>query len=376
MFDTPPSLASDGKVSGNISFDIPAPVQQKDVKAAFDRLIEEHTRKGVSDIILRENCFQILERRVLHVYPLPEVIRGQFDVAVAAFFPSRQPNQTTGAIDDTILVGEQRYRASFGRNFDGRELVLRPLPMSIPTTRDLLIDDQIVERFVTVKDGIIIVAGATGQGKSTTIASMIVERARRQSERFLTLEDPIEYVYPAFSRSSFSQKQQGVHFATMSQGLKQALRMAPSVIVVQEIRDMETLEVALNAANTGHLVVATIHASDTVSVFNRIEGLLKDLGDGEGVESMMATVSEAMRTVICQRLEKGDDGSLVAIHEVMHNRSDISNMIRKRDYRQLRNMLEHARGDGMQTFEMAVLDRVQEGLLPGDIIRSGRYRVA
>lgn len=370
----PESTTQEG-LSGAISFDQPILTQARDVKLAFERLISDHTRPGVSDIILRENCYQILERRVLKVYPLPEQIRGQFDVAVSHFFPERTPNPQTGAIDETITVEDRRYRASFGRNFDGRELVLRPLPMRVPTTKELLIDDDLVDRFCETKDGIIIVAGATGQGKSTTISSMIVERAKRQSERFLTLEDPIEYVFPAFAQSSFSQKQQGVHFASMAQGLKQALRMAPSVIVVQEIRDIDTLEVALNAANTGHLVVATVHASDTVAVFNRIEGLLKDSSEGEGIESAMTSVAEAMRTIICQRLEKSDDGSLVSVHEVLHNRSDIANLIRNRDYRNIRNILEHARNDGMSTFEMAVHNRVYDHLLPGEILREGRYRI-
>lgn len=363
-------------MSDRLDFDSPVPENQGEIRAEWDGLISGLTKSDVSDIILRDRNYQVLSNGELHIYPLPPSINGTFQQYLEDILSGRSKLSMNGAVEDTISIRKRRYRASLSENISGKEMVLRPLPVEINSPKDLLIDDGIIDRYCSAKSGMIIVGGSTGSGKSTTIASLTVERAKMRSERVITLEDPIEFVYPHFQRSSFSQKQLGVHFKSMGTGLKEALRMAPSMVIVQEIRDIETAEIAISASNTGHLVIATIHATDCTEVVQRFQGILQ-ASRAESLDSSLDNLASALRLVVCQRLEKNEDtGKRVSVHEVMVPTPAVQTALKKRDYSSIPNLIEHGRANGMQTFYQSVKQRVAEGFLPGTVLREGIYKLA
>jgi len=194
-------------MADRLDFDTPVPENQGEIRAEWDGLIAANTRPEVSDIILRDRNYQILANGELHIYPLPSGINGTFQQYLEDVLSGRSKLSLNGAVEDTISVRKRRYRASLSENISGKEMVLRPLPVEIKNPKELLIDDSVIERYCAAKSGLIILGGSTGSGKSTTIASLTVERAKTRSERVITLEDPIEFVYPHFQKSSFSQKQ-------------------------------------------------------------------------------------------------------------------------------------------------------------------------
>jgi twitching motility protein PilT len=209
------------------------------------------------------------------------------------------------------LPGKARFRVNIFSQQRKLSIVLRKLETRIPSCADLNLPVAFT-KMAKEKNGIIIVTGATGSGKSTSLAAVLNEINQHQALHIVTLEDPIEYQH-SHKRSTFNQREMGTDFDTFPNGLRAALRQAPKVILVGEMRDRETVEIAMNAAETGHLVLTTLHTVDAGQTVNRILGMFNN----EEENQIRNRLADTVRWIACQRLLPKIGGGRVAAFEVM-----------------------------------------------------------
>jgi twitching motility protein PilT len=216
--------------------------------------------------------------------------------------------------------------------------------------------------------GIVLVTGPTGSGKSTTLAAMINYINQNKPDHILTIEDPIEFVHES-QRALINQRE--VHRDTMgfSQALRSALREDPDVILVGELRDLETIRLALTAAETGHLVFGTLHTSSAAKTVDRIVDVFP-AGEKEMVRSML---SESLRAVISQTLLKRTGGGRIAAHEIMIGTAAIRNLIREGKIAQMYSAIQTGQSSGMQTLDQNLQDLLKKGVISKE---EARFRAA
>jgi twitching motility protein PilT len=255
-----------------------------------------------------------------------------------------------------------RFRASAFRQSRGIGAVFRVIRNHIPDLIELRMP-PVVARLVQLKNGLIVVTGPTGAGKSTTLAAMVHEINTTQHRHIITIEDPIEYVHePAMS--AITHREVGTHTRTFSTGLRAALRESPDVLVLGEMRDLETVLLALQAAETGVLVLGTLHTNSAAKAIDRILDVIPE----ESRDQARGTLSLVLRAVIAQRLAKLASGdSRIAVLEVLLNNWAIGNLIRENKIHQIEAQLQSG-GDstGGQGFDTTLLQCVQQGLITAD----------
>ncbi|MCB1224944.1 MAG: Flp pilus assembly complex ATPase component TadA [Verrucomicrobiales bacterium] len=282
--------------------------------------------------------------------------------------PERPLEFEPGCIDYAISLGERRYRVNRMVTRGRPRWVMRLLPEKIPDLAGLMVPPAAVKAFLEAKNGLFLVCGATGSGKSTTIASMILERAKRRQEHVLTFEDPIEYLYPTGLPSLVSQREIGTDEIDFARSLRAALRQAPDVILVGEIRDGETAEIALQAAETGHVVVATLHTSTAAQTVQRFLKLVPS----ERVDNATLSFADSFRGILCQRLLFDENrGKRFAIHELLLPYDSVCGMIRRGEFKNLEQELEAGFTRGMQSFERSVSMRMADGWRPQAARKTG-----
>ena len=243
---------------------------------------------------------------------------------------------------------------------DGPACVIRVLPRAVPSPDRIGFPDERIWRDITSShQGLVIITGITGSGKSTTIASLLQHINRTRPVRIITLEDPIEYVL-ADHRAMISQRQVGVHVESFAAGLRSALREDPDIIFVGEMRDRETAGLALTAAETGHLVVSTLHTRDARGALPRIV----DLFPPERFKELCSQLSFSLSWVIGQKLVTRADGTGRAVAmEVMRNNTAVANLIRTGAWQQLQSTIETQTKDGMMSLERHLTDLVRQGTI-------------
>jgi twitching motility protein PilT len=235
------------------------------------------------------------------------------------------------------------------------------LPAEIPPIEKLGVPPAALKAFMEASNGLFLVCGATGSGKSTTIASMILERAKRRQEHVITFEDPIEYLYPDGLPSLVSQREIGSDEMDFGKSLRAALRQAPDVILVGEIRDGETAEIALQAAETGHVVVATLHTSSAAQTVQRFLKLIPT----ERVETAMLSFADCFRGILCQRLLLDEQtGKRFAIHELLLPYDSVCGSVRRGEFKKLEHELEGGLTRGMISFERSLQQKESQGWRP------------
>lgn len=264
----------------------------------------------------------------------------------------REQFETTKDLDFAYSVpGLARFRGNIMMQHRGIAAVFRIIPGKVLSADDLGLPEG-VRRMTNFKKGLVLVTGPTGSGKSTTLAAMIDLINSTRKEHILTLEDPLEFIHEN-KQSLFNQRQIGEHSESFSAALRAALREDPDVILVGEMRDLETISLAMSAAETGHLVFGTLHTNSAAKTIDRII----DVFPKDAQEQVRAMLSESLKGVICQQLLKTADGKgRAAALEIMVGTPAIGNLIREGKTFQIPSIIQTARKDGMQLMDQHLLD--------------------
>ena len=255
------------------------------------------------------------------------------------------------------LPGLARFRVNSFRQERGPALAFRLIPSAIPGMEELGMG-SVFRRIADAPHGLALVTGATGSGKSTTLAAMVDYVNRSRKGHILTIEDPVEFVHPS-RRCLVSQRQLGRDTQSFATALRAALRQDPDVILIGEMRDLETIRLALTAAETGHLVLATLHTSGAAQSIDRIIDVFP-AGEKETVRAML---SEALQAIVSQKLLKRVGGGRVAAHEILLATPAVRNLIREGKVAQLRSTMQTSAAIGMKTLEQSKHELVAAGLV-------------
>lgn len=255
------------------------------------------------------------------------------------------------------LASVGRFRVNAFHQSRGCAAVFRSIPTQIPTL-DTLNAPPVFEQFTQYQKGLVLVTGPTGSGKSTTLAAMIDKINNEQHRHILTIEDPIEFVH---EQKNCLINQREVHRDTHSfnNALRSSLREDPDVILVGELRDKETISLALTAAETGHLVFGTLHTSSAAKTIDRII----DVFPGADKPMVRSMLSESLRAVVSQKLIKQLGGGRIASHEVMVATPAIRNLIREDKIAQMYSMIQTGASLGMQTMEQSLRNLMMQGII-------------
>lgn len=257
------------------------------------------------------------------------------------------------------LAGKARFRVNIFSQKGCYSTVMRKLATSVPSIEKLGLPPAFL-RIANERNGIVLVTGATGTGKSTSLAAVLNEINERFSVHVVTLEDPLEYLHPQ-KKATFNQRELGTDFDSFSSGLRSSLRQAPKVILVGEMRDRETMEVALTAAETGHLVLSTLHTIDAGQSINRIVGMF----DKDEARQARVRLADTLRWVICQRLMPKPGGGRVAAFEIMGTNLRVKDTIveGESEDRTFYDIIEAGQAFGMMTFDQSVFELYKKGLI-------------
>jgi twitching motility protein PilU len=258
------------------------------------------------------------------------------------------------------VTGVGSFRLSAFRQRGTVSAVLRYIPYAIPELASLNVPPILTE-LITAKRGLMLVVGATGSGKSTTIAAMLDHRNATMPGHILTLEDPIEFLFRN-KKSIVNQREVGVDTEDMHVALKNALRQAPDCILIGEIRDRETMAAALAYAQSGHLVVTTLHANNSYRALNRIIGFFPIENRPALLQDLASTVS----AIVSQRLIPSTDGGRTPAVEVLLNTRHVADLIEQGEIGQIKEAIEKSMSPGSQTFEQALLQLIREGKVTQD----------
>jgi twitching motility protein PilT len=284
-------------------------------------------------------------------------------------FPLISEKQRQSLIENPLLDIDSGYiweeaginfRLNVFHDRDGTACVMRMLPKHIPEIDELgFMNPEVWQTLAELKQGLVLVTGVTGSGKSTTIASIIDYINKSRKARIITLEDPIEYVFRS-EQSLISQRELGKHLSDFHNGLRSALRENPDIIYVGEIRDAVTAQLALTAAETGHLVLSTMHTKDVKGTFSRII----DMFPPERSSEIAAQLSFSLAYAISQKLLARKSGSgRVPVFEVLKNNSGVANIVRTAKLHQIYSMMETGQGEGMNTLEQHLIKMVEAGTI-------------
>lgn len=280
-----------------------------------------------------------------------EVLRGRFEELVER-----------KSVDFNFKLNEKyRFRGNMFFQTDGVSAVFRVIPVEIPTMKDLKLPESI-EKFCHLKRGLVLVTGPTGSGKSTTLASIINEINREQRKHIITIEDPVEFVYKD-QNSLINQRAIGSDALDFSTALRAALREDPDVILVGEMRDMETIETAMHAAETGHLVLSTLHTVDAKDTINRIIGMFP----GNEQNKIRMSLAATLQGVLSQRLIKTVDNKRAAAIEILIKNARIEALIADSRDSEITDAIAEGKDIyGMQTFDQALLDLYKSGKISAE----------
>jgi len=267
---------------------------------------------------------------------------------------------TTGSCDMSYgLPGKARFRVNIFSQGANISIVLRKLESKIPNVEERELPKTMYQIAKEV-NGIVFVTGATGSGKTTTLAAILDEINENKSVHIITLEDPVEYQHP-HKKSTFNQRELGMDYDTYAHGLRAALRQAPKVILVGEMRDRETIEIGLRAAETGHLVLTTLHTVDAGSTVNRILGMFST----EDAEQIRIRLADTMRWIVSQRLLPKVGGGRVATFEILGTNLRVKDVILngESEGRTFYEIMETSNAFGMITFDQHIVGLFEQGLI-------------
>jgi twitching motility protein PilT len=266
----------------------------------------------------------------------------------------------TGSCDLSYsLPGKARFRVNIFSQGGNFSIVCRKLESKIPTIEERGLPKS-MHQIAKEKNGIVFVTGATGSGKTTSLAAILDDINERRSVHIVTLEDPVEYQHP-HKKATFNQRELGMDFDTYANGLRAALRQAPKVILVGEMRDRETVEIGLSASETGHLVLTTLHTTDAGATINRILGMFPN----EDEQQIRIRLADSLRWVVCQRLLPKIGGGRVASFEILSTSLRVKDAILngEAEGKTFHDIMEAGNAFGMITFDQHLVSLYEQGLI-------------
>ena len=274
--------------------------------------------------------------------------------------------EKTHELDSAVMLSGLRFRANFYKTMNGPAAVLRRVESKIPDMDQFNLPQALYD-IVDMHKGLVLVTGPTGSGKSTTLAAIVNEINKTRTSNIITVEDPVEFIHKD-ARSIISHREIGKQTESFASALKAALREDPDVIMVGEMRDLETVGLALTAAETGHLVFGTLHTSGAPETINRII----DVFPPEQQSQIRAQISTSLKMVVTQRLLKTKDGQgRVGAFEIMKCTPPIQNLIREAKIHQIPSVMQTAVRDGMITMDKSLEELVKSGKIDPGAARSG-----
>jgi len=325
-------------------------------------LMREATAQGASDIHIVPGAPPLLRINGA-LMPLPNRAAYTADQAQQLILQLLTEQQRTRLAQDFVVdfsmnLEQTRYRGSVYFQRNGLEAVLRLIPVQIPTPEELMFP-PIMAEFPNLKSGMILVTGPTGAGKSTSLACLIDLINQRRRGNIVTIEDPIEFVH-ANKSCVVSQREIGIHATSFSAAMRAVMRQDPDVVMIGEMRDLETISAAITIAETGHLVLATLHSADAPQAIDR----MIDVFDARQQQQIRTQLAGVLRTVITQTLlPRAGGGGRVAMREIMIVNPAISNLIRTGKNHEIYAAMEMGAREGMISAGRALADLAKKGLI-------------
>ena len=330
----------------------------------LDRVLRLMAEKNASDVYLAANT-PILIKINGQILQLSDQVLAQHQTRqlLAEMLTPQQLEELddTGELNVGISIARVgSFRLSAFKQRGSIAAVVRCIPYQIPSLESLGLPDML-SQLVVQKRGLILMVGATGTGKSTTLASMIEWRNQQLSGHILTIEDPIEFLF-ANKKSVVNQREVGRDTQSLQVALKNALRQAPDCILIGEIRDRETMSSALSYALSGHLVLATLHANNSYHAMGRILSFYTP----EARSTLLSDLSSGLRAVVSQRLLRASTGGRVPAVEILLNTKLVSELIEKGDLSGVKEAVEKSLAEGSRTFEEDIARLINEGVVSRD----------
>jgi twitching motility protein PilT len=371
--DTAPAASPKRDPAGGIEgvpFGSVAAMDDASLAVVLRDLLRTCAVDGVSDLHLSAGSQPFVRRQRL-LRPLsPHVLTAEESLRLNTVLLA--PHQRDLFLDRKdldyalALPGGDRYRVNLMFHKGGPAGAYRMVAAKVPKLDDLGLSNlAAIRKLLTYHNGLILVTGPVGAGKTTTLAALVAELNETRKDHIITVEDPIEIVQPARG-CNITQREVGPHTRTFAAALKGALREDPDVIVIGELRDLETIEMAISASETGHLVIGTMHTSDAATTLNR----LLDVFPPAQQAQVRASVAECLRGVVCQRLLPAAGSGLVLATEVLIGNPAVSALIREGKMQGLRNTMETGQRDGMCLMESSVFKLYEERRITAETARA------
>ncbi|PLX28748.1 type IV pili twitching motility protein PilT [Candidatus Parcubacteria bacterium] len=341
----------------------------KSIKLYFEAAIEQ----GASDLHLvgdEKPCLRIqgdlqdVEEKVLPPKELETAVLGLLSAEQKKKFQEKLE------LDFGLDVKGVRFRVNLHRQEGHVGLAARMIPAEIPSPEELRFEPAL-NNFTDLLDGLVLVVGPTGHGKSTTLASMVEEINKKRKAHIMTIEDPIEFLFQD-KESLVEQREIGTDTHSFDEALKHVLRQDPDVILVGEMRDPETIATALTAAETGHLVFSTLHTSSAAEAVERIV----DVFEGSRQKQVLIQLGAVLRGIVAQQLMPSVQGSRVVAREILVNTPAISNLVKENNIPQIYSAIQTGAKEGMVTMDNSVKQLLKDGLIDKEMAekRMGKQR--
>jgi twitching motility protein PilT len=330
-------------------------------RAMLDALLRAMVERGASDLHLRCGEPPILRLHgEMARLDEPALEPVWLDAMLRSIMPERNRREYTESNDTDYayeLEGVARFRANALKDRRGPAAVFRQIPATVVTVEQMGISPE-VQKLCQLNKGLVLVTGPTGSGKSTTLCALIDLVNRSRSDHVITIEDPIEFVHPN-TQCIITQRQVGVHTGSFKSALRAALREDPDIILVGELRDLETVSIAIETAETGHLVFGTLHTTTAAGTIDRII----DQFPADRQAQIRVMLAESLKGVISQTLCKKIGGGRVAAREVLLSITAVTNLIREGKTFQIPTVMQTSKRLGMVTLNDALLELVDGGLI-------------
>lgn len=331
----------------------------------FLTLIDEIIREDISDLHITPNDYPYIRDKIGDITAIESFGRLSDDDIkdICTLLISRDFTEKT--MDLSFEYKSTRFRVNISRVLRGVTLAFRTIPSVIPTPEEIFLSDSLL-KYTSKDKGIILITGPTGSGKSTTMATMLDYINTNAKKHIITLEDPIEFVHKN-KRSLMHQRELGKQFDSFPDGIRSILREDPDIIVIGEMRDLETIEAAITLAETWHLVFSTLHTNDTVQTIDRI---IQSFPEGKRNQIRMQ-FGLAMRLIISQiLLPRKDRWGRVVAREVMMNSDSIRNLIIRGDTQHMYSVLETSKAEGMTLMDDSLIQLYRRWSISLDSVKN------